>query len=281
MASFTGIVTLFIAFNGKGYYNNHAMQYKVLFLDVDGTIVPYKDPHTVLPSKRVAEAIAKASQRVHICLATGRPLFMLEYLLLHLNLTNGLAVINDGAQVLDLTTKEILYRKAMFQEDVEKVASFLKGQDISFFLNDGFRDTRLDNISNKKNIFNIFTMQKMSEKKVDKYIDALSNIPTIKASKTHHGITEKFELLISHAEATKLHGIIEASKRFGVKKEETIGVGDSGNDFPLLMASGLKVAMGNSIPDLKAVADYIAPPVEKDGLAEVIEKFILSNKPTS
>jgi hydroxymethylpyrimidine pyrophosphatase-like HAD family hydrolase len=41
------------------------------------------------------------------------------------------------------------------------------------------------------------------------------------------------------------------------------------------MASGLKVAMGNAIKDLKAIADYIAPSVEEDGVADVIEKFVL------
>ena len=41
------------------------------------------------------------------------------------------------------------------------------------------------------------------------------------------------------------------------------------------MACGLKVAMGNAVEDLKAIADYIALPVEKDGVAEVINKFVL------
>jgi hydroxymethylpyrimidine pyrophosphatase-like HAD family hydrolase len=54
-----------------------------------------------------------------------------------------------------------------------------------------------------------------------------------------------------------------------------IGVGDGYNDFPLLEACGLKVAMGNALEDLKGIADYIAPSVDEDGVANVIEKFIL------
>jgi hydroxymethylpyrimidine pyrophosphatase-like HAD family hydrolase len=61
----------------------------------------------------------------------------------------------------------------------------------------------------------------------------------------------------------------------GVKYEEIIGVGDSYNDYSLLMASGLKVAMGNAVKELKDVADYIAPSVDEDGLAEVIERYII------
>jgi hypothetical protein len=43
------------------------------------------------------------------------------------------------------------------------------------------------------------------------------------------------------------------------------------------MACGLKVAMGNAVPELKAIADYIAPSVTDDGMATVIEKFILNS----
>ena len=52
-------------------------------------------------------------------------------------------------------------------------------------------------------------------------------------------------------------------------------MGDGYNDFPLLMASGLKIAMGNAVPELKEIADFVAPTVEEDGVAVIIEKFIL------
>ena len=45
--------------------------------------------------------------------------------------------------------------------------------------------------------------------------------------------------------------------------------------MPLLMACGLKVAMGNGVPELKEIADYVAPSVDEDGISDVIEKFVL------
>lgn len=45
--------------------------------------------------------------------------------------------------------------------------------------------------------------------------------------------------------------------------------------FLFLMACGLKVAMGNAVSELKTIADYIAPTIDEDGVADVIEKFIL------
>jgi hydroxymethylpyrimidine pyrophosphatase-like HAD family hydrolase len=64
-------------------------------------------------------------------------------------------------------------------------------------------------------------------------------------------------------------------KKLHLKKDEIIGVGDGYNDFPLLMACGLKVAMGNAVPDLKEIADYIAPSVVEDGVVDIISKFIV------
>jgi hypothetical protein len=40
--------------------------------------------------------------------------------------------------------------------------------------------------------------------------------------------------------------------------------------------AGLGVAMGNASPALKAAADYIAPPVDNEGVVEIIERFILN-----
>ena len=42
------------------------------------------------------------------------------------------------------------------------------------------------------------------------------------------------------------------------------------------MDSGLKVMMGNAVEDLKEIAEYIAPDVTHDGVAGVINKFILT-----
>lgn len=249
------------------------MKYKLLILDVDGTIVPYAKG--ALPSSRVTEAIRKAYQKVRVCFATGRPLSMMENVFTHLKMS-GHAILNDGAQVIDIKSKITLYERAMRKTDVKTVTAILENEGVSFFLNDSMQNKITQKIPLNRKILNIFTMHEMTEEKADKLTDKLTHIPTIKVSKTHYGSKDSFELLISHQEATKLHGIYEVARFLRVKKSEIIGIGDSGNDFQLLMASGLKVAMGNAIEDLKAIADYIAPSVEEDGVADVIEKFVLN-----
>jgi len=47
------------------------------------------------------------------------------------------------------------------------------------------------------------------------------------------------------------------------------------NDIDLLQYCGVGVAMGNALPEVKAVADQICDSNENDGIAKWIEKNIL------
>jgi len=87
--------------------------------------------------------------------------------------------------------------------------------------------------------------------------------------------TQYNAIYISSGEATKQHAVLKFAELVKISTKEIIGVGDHYNDFPLLIACGFKVAMGNAVPELKEIADYVAPTVEEDGLALVLNKFML------
>jgi hydroxymethylpyrimidine pyrophosphatase-like HAD family hydrolase len=55
-----------------------------------------------------------------------------------------------------------------------------------------------------------------------------------------------------------------------------MAVGDQDNDASMIAWAGLGVAMGNGSPAVKAIADWVAPPLAEDGAAVAIERFILS-----
>jgi len=67
------------------------------------------------------------------------------------------------------------------------------------------------------------------------------------------------------------------ASRLGVSQADTMAAGDSGNDVAMIAWAGLGVAMGNGTREAKAMADYVAPTVDEDGLAEAIERFCLSD----
>lgn len=67
-------------------------------------------------------------------------------------------------------------------------------------------------------------------------------------------------------------------QKLGVDLKQTIAIGDNYNDLEMLEFAGLGVIMGNAREELKTRADYIAPANSKNGVAHVLERFILKNE---
>ncbi len=59
----------------------------------------------------------------------------------------------------------------------------------------------------------------------------------------------------------------------GVRQKETMGIGDGDNDVEMVEWAGMGIAMGNATPATKAVADWVAPSVQEDGVAVALRHF--------
>lgn len=252
--------------------------YKAIMCDVDGTLIPY-DYHS-MPSKKVIEAVKKAREKVTMCLVTGRAFNVITEILKKFDLTHGFAITNGGAVVLDVATREIIYDKPLEAGEAEELVSLLKEMNISFYMKTNpFEGADTDGVFKNQETFEtvymVHALEDYPEEQINELFKKLSHLSHLTLHKSKHKSPTKFGFNVTHAEATKAHGIEVLMKRLNLKREDIIGIGDGWNDYPLLMASGLKVAMGNAIPELKDIADYIAPSVSEDGVADVINKFVL------
>lgn len=72
---------------------------------------------------------------------------------------------------------------------------------------------------------------------------------------------------------SKGSALIKLGELLGIKREEIMACGDSGNDKEMLIAAGLGVAMANSEADILECADYVTLSNDEDGVAAAIEKF--------
>ncbi|MGC3968051.1 MAG: HAD hydrolase family protein [Pirellulales bacterium] len=84
---------------------------------------------------------------------------------------------------------------------------------------------------------------------------------------------------IAPAGATKWSGVRFLADQWGIADEEIVAVGDDVNDLPMLAGSGLGIAMGNAVAELKDAADHIAPHHDDDGLAEVVRWILQAELP--
>ncbi|HEX2906220.1 MAG TPA: Cof-type HAD-IIB family hydrolase [Phototrophicaceae bacterium] len=63
-----------------------------------------------------------------------------------------------------------------------------------------------------------------------------------------------------------------------VLPDEVLAIGDAENDVEMIQLAGVGVAVGNAGQHVKAVANYVAPSNDEDGVAEAIERFALKKE---
>ena len=80
---------------------------------------------------------------------------------------------------------------------------------------------------------------------------------------------------ITHPNANKGAALASLCRLLNISPENTMALGDSGNDEGMLRAAGLGVAMGNAPDFIKIASDAVTETNENDGAAIAIERFCL------
>lgn len=74
---------------------------------------------------------------------------------------------------------------------------------------------------------------------------------------------------------TKASALRKLASMLSVPLDAVMAIGDSNNDLPMLQAAGHSVAMGNALPEVKAVCEFSVGTCEEGGFAEAIERYVL------
>jgi Cof subfamily protein (haloacid dehalogenase superfamily) len=76
----------------------------------------------------------------------------------------------------------------------------------------------------------------------------------------------------------KGQGVLDLCRLLGIDPQRVLAIGDNDNDIPMLEVVGYGVAMGNATPGVKAVAQWIAPTIEEDGVAVALQRLVLDKR---
>ncbi len=252
------------------------MSYKAVLADVDGTLIsPGLFPPPV-PSERLKKAVKECQKRgVVFGLATARSLMGIGELVEELDLQSPI-ILDNGALIYDCKGKRYLWKSLLPKKEAQKTIEYLR-EDKSLsvvVVDDGTRLTDFSEIAKWK-ISKIVVMDNTPEKAEEIYQYIKKN-PFVHVTKSISKAQPlRLSIHITNTQATKQVAVLKLAKYLKIDTKEIIAIGDSSNDLPLFLACGLKVAMGNATADIKEIADVIAPTFEEDGVAWVIEKFIL------
>ena len=268
--------------------------YKLGAIDMDGTLL--RKDKTI--SDRTKNAIKSARDKgVTVVLATGRPIEGVSRYLEELDMyTDKDYVLSyNGAFVQKTSTKDVIAKIALKGEDFHYLRSISDdlGVNIHAFSEKyglvtpkNSTYTELEANINKINI-NEMDISVIKDDEVivkimmideeDVLTEAIEKLPKELYNKYTVVRSSPHFLEFLHKEANKGIGVELLAKHLGVKREEVITLGDAGNDLHMIEYAGLGVAMENAFDEVKAAANYITDSNDNDGVAKVIEKFILEN----
>lgn len=266
------------------------MEYRLIVADLDGTL---KSEAKSTFTPRVIDAVHRAQARgVHVVMATGRMLRTAEPFISKLGLTE-LVSCDHGATIYDLKDKSVVFEKRVPLEYVHQVAAFAGDRFTLTACADGemytnrIRDDEPTRHGDAAILDHLHLVKDFCAlERAPQKLLFLSDESTTTAVYAEMKARFRDQLRVMRASARRVElihphaskGIAAAwlASRWGIPREQVIGIGDQDNDRSLIAWAGLGVAMGNAIEDVKAIAKYIAPSVDEDGAAVVIEKFVLN-----
>ena len=118
-------------------------------------------------------------------------------------------------------------------------------------------------------IFNSIIRKLREIKNID-VLDVAHMSRKIIKSGTEEVSLEYYYTEITSKDEDKWHAIEWLAKELDIEKEEIMTIGDNVNDKMMIENAGLGVAMGNSAPYIKEIADKVVSNNNEDGVAEAI-----------
>lgn len=270
------------------------MEYKLIALDIDGTLTNSKKEIT--PRTRYALLEAQ-NQGKKIVLASGRhPIGIYPIAKdLMLDRYDGYIMAFNGGKIINCTTGETVVSKIFPREYLPDIVGVLKDSNITI---NTYDDKHIIS-DNKVNDYSYVERDiiKAEMVVVEDFVSAIrfdinkillagepDEIDRYNAilSKRYDGLLDVYKsapyfLEIMPFGVTKGSMLPLLLQKLNLRREELAAFGDHYNDMTMIGYAGLGVAMANGENDVKKIADYVCESNDDDGVAKTFAKYILRN----
>ena len=279
---------------------------KIIFLDVDGTLVDY---HNRIPESAI-RAIRQARENGHLVyVCTGRSRAEMQPELWEIGLDgmiggNGSYVEHQG---------QVIMHQLLSAEDSRAIVDWLHERGLEFYLESNNGLFASENFRERaREPLRIYSMNKgktaeeVANQEVDDlmygmifdgqlYRNDLNKVSFVLDSyQDHLDSKQAFPQLVANTwggrgesalfgdlgvkDIDKAHAISVLLDHLGASQADTIAFGDAKIDISMLDYCAIGVAMGNGGAEILAMADMITDDVEEDGLYNAFEKLGLLDK---
>ena len=244
-------------------------EYRALILDLDGTLI---GPGERI-SPRVAEAVRGVAARIGVSIATGRETRDVLKYAGELGLTWP-QISDNGAMIIDPASGENLW-SAPLGEELSRIAMrpIIESRCEFFATHAGGAITDMAKLDTW-DLTRVSALD-LDTEAADAMMESMSDESGLDMVKVWLPYNQLWAVDFTRSGVNKGRALRVLCEMIGITPSQTIAVGDSFNDAPLMKTAGLGIAMGNAPQDVRDVADYSVPTVEEDGLAHAIERHVL------
>lgn len=266
--------------------------YKIIVLDLDGTLT---NRDKVITSKTKTALMALQERGKKIVLASGRPTDGVMPLARELKLEEyGSYILSfNGGMITNCRTGEVIFSRLLPLEANAKIIGLAEQERVAILTYDGHTlitndaespYAKLEYKINRMEVRQIDDLKSYVTYQVPKFLmmddgDYLAMVePRVKAAMGRNFSiyrSEPFFLEILPRGIDKAQSLARLLEILGFSKEQMIACGDGYNDLTMIKFAGLGVAMENAVLPVRKAADYITLSNNDDGIAHVVEKFML------
>lgn len=266
------------------------MKYKILALDIDGTLVG--SDHKILPQTREA-LIAAQKKGLKVVLASGRPTPGMMSLSIELKLAQygGFVLSYNGGRITKMQTGVVVHEQYLTPPEAHEIYDLAKALNVNIIAYDNNDILTVDydeyiQLESDINNMPLRNIDSFKQGVVNNTIKTLTTGTPERIAEVEKVYVEKFGTRFSICRSMPFFlevmpkGINKAAtlgkllESLGLTAQELVACGDGFNDIEMVQFAGLGVAMDNAVDEVKAVANYVTRSNDDNGIVNVIDKFI-------
>ena len=285
-----------------GYNGWMSLPYRLLFLDLDGTLIGHDD----VISPRTLDTLHRAQQQGCILvICTGRSRHAAQHIAAQIGGEGGYGIASNGSVVFQWNHPRPIQKSTLSEpvtweairlarahglaplclglEDDDRVIC----ADRSFPLPPSYMSVQGSRLLFCDDVLQEIAVRDALPMSIDVHGEDERDVARLTqvwrqafgaGAAVYHCFVERFACwgaFLNPAETGKARAAQWVAEALGVPREQTLAIGDYLNDLDLLQWAGLGVCMGDGHADVRACAGHVTGTLAEDGVAQALERFVL------
>lgn len=268
------------------------MKYKLIVMDMDGTLTNSKKEITPMTKEVLIEAQRKGAKLV---LASGRPTHGLykEAKQLKMDEFGGYLMSFNGARIMDYPNERVLYNHVVMEKCKRPIINNARALNLSVMIHDGEHVVTDQEACYKADYeASICNMNIKVVEDLNDYVENFNPNKFLISAPEDYLKTQLEDFKLPFGDMLTIctsapfyievvdNGIDKGSslerlcEELKISKEEVIAFGDEMNDLTMLQTAGCGVAMGNAVKPIKLIANEVTLSNDEDGIAHTLRQYI-------